>query len=89
MAKRLNIKALGLTLGIIEGGALLVVALVALLFGLGIELVNSISSLFFSGYGLNVNYGTTYLGSIIGSALGFVDGFIGGVVIAWLYNKLS
>ena len=34
-------------------------------------------------------YRVSFLGSFIGLAYGFATGFVGGVVIAWIYNRVS
>ncbi len=81
MAK-LDVKALGLTLGIIWGGCTLFIGLTAMVWGWGAGLVNSLSSLY-------IGYEATVPGSIIGGVWGFFDAGIGGVTIAWLYNKLA
>jgi len=81
MAK-LDVKALGLTLGIVWGGSLLVMGLVAMSSGYGTGFVASVGSLY-------VGYKPTLVGSLAGAGLGFLDAGIGGLIIAWLYNKLS
>ncbi len=81
MAK-LDVKALGLTLGIVWGASVAVMAILAMTVNYGGPFVNALSK-FYIGYGL------TLRGIIIGAVWGFFDAGIGGVVIAWLYNKLS
>jgi len=79
---KLNIKAFGLSLGIIWGAGILIMAITAMLFGYGDLFVKAIGSVY-------IGYKATILGSIIGAIWGFIDAGIGGVVIACLYNKLA
>lgn len=81
MAK-LNVKALGLTLGIVWGAALLIMGIVATFFNYGDGFVGALGSLY-------CGYKATILGSLIGGVWGFIDAGICGVIIAWLYNKLA
>ena len=81
MAK-LDVKAFGLTLGIVWGAGVFLMGLVAMFFDWGNLFIVLISSLY-------IGYKATLLGSIIGGIWGFVDAGIGGVVVAWLYNKLA
>jgi len=81
MAK-LDIKAFGLTLGIVWGAAMFILGLMVMLFDWGAAWLTLMSSLY-------IGYKATLLGSIIGGAWGFIDAGIGGLVIAWLYNKLQ
>jgi hypothetical protein len=79
MAK-LDVKALGLALGITWGACTFLVGLTAMFWGWGIGFVDAIGTLY-------IGYDISILGSIIGGLWGFVDAGIGGVVIAWLYNR--
>ena len=81
MAK-LDVKALGLTLGIVWGAALLIMGIVGMFFSYGSGFVKTLGSIY-------VGYQATILGSLIGAIWGFIDAGIGGVLIAWLYNKLA
>ena len=81
MAK-LNVKAFGLSLGIVWGAGVLIMGITAMFFGYSAPFVASLSTFY-------LGYKATVLGSIIGAVWGFVDAGIGGVVIAWLYNKLQ
>ena len=80
MAK-VDVKALGLSLGIVWGAAMFLLGLMVMFFSWGIAWVELMSSLY-------IGYKATFLGSIIGGIWGFVDAGIAGVIIAWLYNKL-
>lgn len=77
----LGVISLGLAIGITWGAGVFLLAVVAALFGWGVNLAAVLSSLY-------VGYGPTFIGAISGAVWGFVDGFIGGVVVAWLYNRL-
>lgn len=80
--QKINVKALGLSLGIVWAFCVLFCGLSSLLFDFGTSFVVLFSSFYYG-------YAATFLGSIIGAVWGFVDAFIGGVLIAWLYNKLA
>ena len=83
MAKlRMDVKALGLALGITWGVGVLILGLLDKFFGYGADMVY-----FLSGY--YIGFEATFLGSLIGGVWGFVDAGVGGVIIAWLYNKFS
>lgn len=79
---KLNVKALGLTFGILWSASVLILGLLSMAFDWGTDFVETLSSLYFG-------YEPTILGSVIGAAWGFVDGFIFGVLVAWLYNLLN
>jgi len=81
MAK-LDVKALGLTLGIIWSAALLIMGIAAMFFSYGNGLVRAMGSIY-------IGYQATILGSLIGAIWGFFDAGICGLLIAWLYNKLA
>ncbi len=81
MAK-VDVKALGLTLGIVWGAAMFLLGLMVMFFNWGVAWVGLMSSLY-------IGYRATLLGSIIGGIWGFVDAGIAGVIIAWLYNKFA
>jgi hypothetical protein len=81
MAK-LDVKAFGLSMGIIWGAAMFLLGLSVMLFNWGSAWVTLMSSLY-------IGYRPTPLGSIIGGIWGFMDAGIGGVVAAWLYNKFQ
>ena len=81
MAK-LDVKALGLALGIIWGVCMIFAGITSMLWGWGTKWMEVMSSFY-------VGYKATFLGSIIGGIWGFFDAGIGGVIVAWLYNKLS
>jgi len=80
--EKINVQALGLTLGLVWGAALLLLGLSAAMFGYGVLLIEFFSILY-------VGYAPTFLGALLGGVWGFVDAYIGGLVVAWLYNKLS
>jgi hypothetical protein len=78
---KLDVKALGLALGIFWGLYCIILGLVAMLCGYGTSLLEVIASYY-------IGYKPTLLGSLIGGIWGFIDGLICGVITAWLYNKL-
>lgn len=81
MAK-LDIKAFGLTLGIIWALAMLFLGLVNTTDQWGSGIVEVMGTLY-------IGYKPTVLGSLIGSIWGFLDAGIAGVLVAWLYNRLA
>jgi len=81
MAK-LDVKALGLSLGITWGVSVVIMGLLCMLTGWGCSFVSVMGKFYFG-------YKPTLLGCLIGGILGFLDMGIGGVIIAWLYNKFA
>ncbi|NQU94862.1 MAG: bacteriophage holin [Candidatus Omnitrophica bacterium] len=79
---KLNVKALGLALGILWGASLVMLGIAARQTGYAADMVSSIGSKY-------IGYSTSIKGSVIGGLWGFCDAGIGGVLIAWLYNKFS
>jgi len=79
---KLDIKALGLAVGIFWGLYCALLGMVAMLFGCGTGLVELLSDYY-------VGFKPTLLGSMVGGIWGLVDGFICGGVVAWLYNRLA
>jgi hypothetical protein len=81
MLRRINIKALGLSLGLTWAGGVFILGF-ASSFGYGVDIVNLLSKLY-------VGYAPTFTGSVVGATWAFLDAFLAGVVIAWLYNKFA
>ena len=81
MAK-LDIKAFGVSFGIVWGLGIFMLGLLAALLGQATGMVDILSSVY-------LGYEATITGSLIGGAWGFVDAAVGGVILAWLYNKLA
>ena len=82
MAK-LDAKAFGLAAGILWGVSLIIMGIAAMIapeYSGGF--VTTIGSLY-------IGYTATILGCVIGGIWGFVDAGIGGLILAWLYNKLT
>ena len=79
---RLDTKALGLTFGILWGGAILFVGIANLIwpdYGRAcLELVASV----YPGYDATSSFAQV----IIGTLYGLVDGAIGGLIMGWIYN---
>ena len=76
----LGVISLGLALGVTWAIAVFLLAIMAWLFGWGIEVAAALASLY-------IGYGPSFVGAIAGAVWGFVDGLILGVMIAWLYNR--
>lgn len=79
---KLNIKALGLTSGILWGVAVLLTTYWIVITDSGGSTLALLHKFYFG-------YSVSWLGGIIGLFWGFVDGFITGALFAWLYNKLA
>jgi hypothetical protein len=84
-------KGLGLAAGLVWGGGILIVGLIATYLGVkegssyyGKDFMLAMASVY-PGY-----RGTPELGaSLIGALYGFFDGVVGGVIFAWIYNRFS
>jgi hypothetical protein len=82
---KFNTLALGLTAGLIWGGAILVVGIANLIWpGYGQAFLNLLASIY-PGYHPGSSFGSVIAGTIYG----LVDGGIGGVIFGWLYNLLA
>lgn len=79
---KLNVRAFGLTLGIVWAAAILIMGVLSTCCNYGIGFIKAISTVY-------IGTNTTLLGAVIGAGWGFLDAGIGGLIIAWLYNKLS
>ena len=79
---KLNVKALALTLGIVWGASVFIMAMVAKYTGYGIGFVSAISTVY-------IGEGASMLGAVIGAVWGFFDAAIGGLIIGLVYNKLA
>jgi ABC-type dipeptide/oligopeptide/nickel transport system permease subunit len=81
---RLNVKALGLTLGLICALAVFIATNWLVIKGgdpVGPHL--QLLSQYFIGYRVS------FKGSVIGSLYGFAVGFLCGMLLGWIYNRLS
>ena len=82
---RLDTKALGLTFGLLWGGAILFVGIANLIwpdYGRAcLELLASV----YPGYDASGSFGQV----IIGTVYGLLDGFIGGWIVGWVYNYFA
>lgn len=82
---KLHLPAFALSVGLLWGGAVLLVALAHLLWpNYGREFLALIGSLY-PGYRSTSGVGA----AVIGGLYGLVDGAIGGAVFAWLYNLIA
>jgi len=79
---KLNIKALGLTSGILWGLAIFLTTYWIVITDSGGSTLGLLHKFYFG-------YSVSWLGGIIGLFWGFIDGFITGAIFAWLYNKLA
>jgi len=78
---KLNVKAFGLTGGILWGAIMFIMTLAAMT-GYGAGLMNAIGTIY-------IGYKVGFVGAFVGLVYGFLDGLIGCAVFAWLYNKLA
>ena len=82
---RLNVAALTLAVGLIWGGAILVVALANQIWpSYGRAFLDLVASIY-PGYHRNPGVGSV----VEGALYAFVDGAIAGAVLGWLYNLLA
>ncbi len=80
---RLDVKAMGITAGLLWGGMVLTIGLAHLIWPqYGVAFLELMSSIY-PGYDVS-GFGSV----VVGTLYGLVDGWIGGVILAWLYNKL-
>ncbi|MHC4571558.1 MAG: bacteriophage holin [Planctomycetota bacterium] len=79
---KLNVKAFGLTCGLIWGLGLFCLTWWIIAFEGATGEITLIGRLY-RGYSISP------VGSLIGLAEAFIDGLIGGLIFAWLYNLLS
>ena len=73
--------SLGVAVGALWSFYVLFIGISAM-FGWGSSLVTSLSSLY-------IGFSASIIGAFIGAVWAFADGFFAGVVIAWIYNKMS
>jgi len=79
---KLNVKAFGLTCGILWGLTILITTFWILIVGSQGRTLIKLSTFYF-GYSVSIG------GAFIGLIWGFVEGLICGAIFAWLYNKLA
>jgi len=80
---KLDVRAFGLSVGIIWGASLIIFGFLAMLApNYCSDFVRAIGSKY-------IGYSASFPGSIIGGIWGFIDAGIGGLILAWLYNKLA
>jgi hypothetical protein len=82
---RLHVTALSLTLALIWGGAILLVALLNLLWPPYGQAFLEIPASIYPGYNPGSGPGSV----ITGTLYGMLDGAIGGALFAWVYNLLT
>ena len=75
-------RALGLSIGLVWGLAILLCTWWFIIFEKQGEIFGKLSEVY-------LGYSISWGGSFIGFIWGFVDGFIAGVLIAWLYGVFS
>ena len=79
---KLNVKAFGLTFGLLWGFGLFILTWWIIAFDGSSDEVTMIGRMY-RGYSI------TPMGSLIGLLWAFADGLIGGLIFAWLYNLLA
>jgi hypothetical protein len=79
---KVDVKALGLSCGIMWGSAMLILGLLNTFSTWGSGLEELMGTLY-------IGYKPTIVGSLIGGIWGFFDAGVGGVILGWLYNKFS
>ena len=78
----LSIRSVGLTLGIIGGASMFLLAWWLIIIGNAEGPITLLERMY-------IGYSFTPLGSVIGAIWGFVDFGIGGAIFAWLYNLIN
>ena len=78
----LSIRSVALTLGIIGGGAMFLLAWWLIIIGNAEGPTTLLERMY-------IGYSFTPIGSVIGAVWGFVDFAIGGAIFAWLYNLIN
>ena len=78
---KLSPNALGIAIGVLWALYVVFCGITAM-FGWGVALVDTLSSLY-------IGYAPSIVGAAIGAIWAFVDGYIAGVVIGWIYNRLT
>jgi hypothetical protein len=80
---KMDVKAMGLSLGILWGGSVMIMGLIAIgAPNYAGDFVAALASKY-------PGYAPTVIGSLKGFLCGFIDAGIGGLILAWLYNKFS
>jgi hypothetical protein len=75
--------ALGITLGLIWGGVLFVTTLLSYFTGYAQLFLHVVAGSVYPGYTISP------LGSVIAFFYGFADLGIGGLLVGWIYNRLT
>ena len=78
----LSIRSVALTLGIIGGASMFLLAWWFIIIGNAEGPTTLLERMY-------IGYSFTPLGSVIGAIWGFVDFGIGGAIFAWLYNLIN
>ena len=78
----LSIRSVALTLGIVGGASMFLLAWWLIIIGNAEGPTTLLERMY-------VGYSFTPLGSVIGAIWGFVDFGIGGAIFAWLYNLIN
>jgi hypothetical protein len=76
---KLSVCNLGMSLGLVFGLTMMVLAYLAMVFGVGAPMVKMYSSVY-------AGYHASALGGIVGLLWGFLQGFVFGGLIAMFYN---
>lgn len=80
---KLNPNKIGLVCGLLWGGFLTFLTIIAVLFPpYGKAFIEVIASVY-------PGYTISWTGAAIGLIYGFIDWYIGGVIFAWLYNYIG
>ena len=74
--------ALGLSLGIVWGGALFITTWLSFFTGYGKLFLEALAVSLYPGYSISP------AGSLVGLLYGFLDLFIMGTILGWVYNKI-
>lgn len=78
---KVYVHILGCAVGITWGLGLLLLGILGMLFGYGIDMITVLSSIY-------VGYAPTIGGTLLGVVWALIDGYIAGALFAWIYNML-
>lgn len=82
MPKKISVKSVALSLGLLWGVCLFLMTLLSHYTGYASVFLSIVADVY-------VGYKVTPMGSIVGLVYGFLDGFIGVYVFVWIYRFIN
>lgn len=80
---RLSPLALGVSIGLVWGGALFITTWLSFFTGYGRLFLDALAGSIYPGYAISP------IGSVLGLLYGFLDGLVSGALIGWIYNRIA